>query len=127
MPHGGGGEGLSRLARVVASSPMKQTRLIVASDVTNPLVGPTGAAAIFGPQKGATPDMVTLLEKGLERLADITLQATGVRLHDMPAQAPPAESEARPSRGWGDTWSRGLNSSWTWRTLISGLWDVTCS
>jgi len=79
-----GGEGLSRLARIVATSPMKQTRLVVASDVTNPLLGLTGAAPVFGPQKGATPDMVTLLEKGLERLADITLQMTGVRLHDMP-------------------------------------------
>jgi len=79
-----GGEGLSRLARVVANSPMKQTRLVVASDVTNPLLGLTGAAPVFGPQKGATPDMVTLLEKGLERLADITLQTRGVRLHDMP-------------------------------------------
>jgi glycerate 2-kinase len=79
-----GGEGLSRLARVMATSPMKLTRLVVASDVTNPLVGPTGAAAIFGPQKGATPDMVTVLEKGLERLADITFQTTGVRLNDRP-------------------------------------------
>jgi len=79
-----GGEGLSRLARVVANPSVKHTRLVVASDVTNPLLGPTGAAAVFGPQKGATPDMVTLLEKGLERLADITLQTTGVRMHDMP-------------------------------------------
>ena len=79
-----GGEGLSRLAHVVPGASLKQSRLVVASDVTNPLLGPTGAAAIFGPQKGATPDMVTLLEKGLERLADITFQATGVRLHDMP-------------------------------------------
>ena len=79
-----GGEGLSRLARVVASPLAKQAGLVVASDVTNPLLGPTGAAAVFGPQKGATPDMVTVLEKGLERLADITLQTTGVRMHDMP-------------------------------------------
>jgi glycerate kinase len=79
-----GGDGLSRLARIVASAPMKQARLVVASDVINPLLGPTGAAAVFGPQKGATPDMVTVLEKGLERLADITLQTTGVRIHDMP-------------------------------------------
>jgi glycerate kinase len=79
-----GGDGLSRLARIVASAPMKEARLVVASDVVNPLLGPTGAAAVFGPQKGATPDMVTALEKGLERLADITLQTTGVRMHDMP-------------------------------------------
>lgn len=79
-----GGEGLSRLAHIVANPSMKQTRLVVASDVTNPLLGPTGAAAIFGPQKGATPEMVTLLERGLERLADITFQTTGVQMADMP-------------------------------------------
>lgn len=79
-----GGEGLCRLARVMATSPVKQTKLIVASDVTSPLIGPIGAAALFGPQKGATPDMVTSLEKGLEQLADITFQTTGMRLHDMP-------------------------------------------
>jgi len=79
-----GGEGLSRLARIVANPSVRQVRLVVASDVINPLVGPTGAAAIFAPQKGATPDMVTLLEKGMERFADMTFQMTGVRLHDMP-------------------------------------------
>ncbi|MHB8071170.1 MAG: glycerate kinase [Candidatus Cryosericum sp.] len=80
-----GGEGLSRLARIVASPPQaKRATLVVASDVTSPLIGPTGAAAVFGPQKGATPEMVTQLEKGLEHLADITFQMTGVRLQDMP-------------------------------------------
>jgi glycerate kinase len=96
-----GGEGLSRLARVVANSPMKQTRLVVASDVTNPLLGLTGAAPVFGPQKGATPDMVTLLEKGLERLADI-------------------------SHGWVVTWSQALNSSWISRISTPERWDAPC-
>lgn len=40
----------------------------VACDVTNPLTGPHGAAAVFGPQKGATPDMVTMLDAGLANL-----------------------------------------------------------
>lgn len=79
-----GGEGLTRLARMVPNPSVRQVRLVIASDVTNPLIGPTGAAAVFAPQKGAPPDMVTLLEKGLERFADLTFQMTGVRLHDMP-------------------------------------------
>ena len=41
-------------------------RIRVACDVTNPLLGEHGAASVFGPQKGATPEMVELLEKGLE-------------------------------------------------------------
>jgi glycerate 2-kinase len=79
-----GGEGLSRLARIVAGPAAKRAALVVASDVTSPLVGPMGAAAVFGPQKGATPEMVTQLEKGLEHFADLTFQMTGVRLQDMP-------------------------------------------
>ena len=43
----------------------------VASDVTNPLTGPNGAAAIFGPQKGATPEMVEQLDEGLSNLSKI--------------------------------------------------------
>jgi glycerate kinase len=44
-------------------------RLRVLTDVTNPLLGPTGAAAVFAPQKGANPEAVALLEAGLARLA----------------------------------------------------------
>jgi glycerate kinase len=79
-----GGEAFAHLERIVASPLVKQASIVVASDVTSPLLGPTGAAAVFAPQKGATPEMMTQLEKGLERFADITLQMTGVRLHDMP-------------------------------------------
>jgi glycerate 2-kinase len=46
--------------------------IIVASDVTNPLFGPTGAARVFGPQKGATPDMVEQLDRALRSLAERT-------------------------------------------------------
>jgi glycerate kinase len=79
-----GGEGLVRLDRIVAGPLAGRAAITIASDVTSPLVGPAGAAAVFGPQKGATPAMVTELEKALEHFADITLRATGVRLHDMP-------------------------------------------
>ena len=47
-------------------------------DVDNPLVGPTGAAAVFGPQKGATPAMVRQLDKGLSRLAESVQASTGI-------------------------------------------------
>jgi glycerate kinase len=42
--------------------------IIIASDVQNPLTGPDGAAAVYGPQKGATPELVTLLDEGLLHL-----------------------------------------------------------
>ena len=50
---------------------LHQARIRVACDVTNPLTGPAGAAAVFGPQKGATPEMVTQLDAGLSNLAHV--------------------------------------------------------
>jgi glycerate kinase len=47
------------------------SRIRVACDVTNPLLGECGAARVFGPQKGATPDVVAELERGLEHLAEV--------------------------------------------------------
>src|SRR3989449_402361 len=46
-------------------------RVIALADVTTPLVGPRGAAPVFGPQKGAGPEAVKLLSRGLERLAQL--------------------------------------------------------
>lgn len=65
-----GGEYLRALHHVepVAGPPVP---VLVAVDVTNPLLGPDGAAAVFAPQKGADPDDVVVLEQALERLARI--------------------------------------------------------
>jgi glycerate kinase len=68
-----GGAGLSRIAevRTAGADPrLSRVSFRVACDVTNPLLGPSGAAAVFGPQKGATPEMVKQLDAGLGRLAD---------------------------------------------------------
>ena len=70
LPDGGGA--LARLARVelgeIRPPPARGIRLL--SDVSAPLLGPAGAAAVFGPQKGATPADIAILESGLARLAD---------------------------------------------------------
>ncbi|QFU21990.1 glycerate kinase [Shewanella eurypsychrophilus] len=50
---------------------IQQCEFIVACDVDNPLCGDKGASAIFGPQKGATPEMVTVLDSALSQYADI--------------------------------------------------------
>ncbi|MEU3275108.1 glycerate kinase [Saccharomonospora sp. NPDC006951] len=55
----------------------------VATDVTNPLLGPEGAAAVFGPQKGAGPAEIETLETGLRALADALRDAGGVAVHDL--------------------------------------------
>src|SRR4051812_4208864 len=50
-------------------SPVERVRITVACDVINPLFGPNGAAPVFGPQKGATPDIVRELDDALRALA----------------------------------------------------------
>lgn len=57
---------------------------ILASDVTNPLYGPDGAAAVFGPQKGATPDMIKMLDSRAMRFAEISARHFGYDLSDRP-------------------------------------------
>jgi glycerate kinase len=56
--------------------------LRVACDVANPLLGPDGAAAVYGPQKGATPGLVAALDARLARFADALEAATGLRERD---------------------------------------------
>src|SRR5215218_8119767 len=72
LPPGGGA--LARLDRVDAGGldpRLTGVEFVVASDVTNPLVGPDGAAAVFGPQKGATPEQVAELDAALARYAAV--------------------------------------------------------
>ncbi len=76
-----GGAALHHLHRIDASGldpALHNISLTVASDVAVPLCGPTGAAAMFGPQKGATPDDVVALEAGLRRLAHVMAAHLGV-------------------------------------------------
>ncbi|WP_090823925.1 glycerate kinase [Paenibacillus sp. yr247] len=57
---------------------------LIASDVQNPLIGPNGASHVFGPQKGATPQMIDILDKKMHHWADLVQAKTGIQLHDMP-------------------------------------------
>ena len=77
-PAGPGGGGLRDLAEVDLTGldpRLVDTRLILAADVTNPLLGAEGAAAIFGPQKGAGPADVEILEDALGRYAALIAAA----------------------------------------------------
>ncbi len=77
---GPGGAALSQLSSVDLQGldpRLAGARLTLASDVNNPLLGPTGAAEVFGPQKGADPDAVQDLERGLARWVQ-ALQDAGV-------------------------------------------------
>ena len=69
-----GGAGLAKLARIVPppSSRLNGLRFHVACDVVNPLCGANGASAVFGPQKGATPEMVATLDAALANFASVS-------------------------------------------------------
>ncbi|MGD8486692.1 MAG: glycerate kinase [Chloroflexota bacterium] len=75
-----GGGALGELATVDLSGlpeVLSEVHLTVASDVTNPLLGEHGAAAVFGPQKGASPSAVAELDRNLRRYADVVEGALG--------------------------------------------------
>lgn len=83
----GGPEQLLQLAQVDLSgldSRLQSTCLRVASDVSNPLLGQTGATAVFGPQKGVVPSTAPRLERALQRWADVVEAASGKQLRDLP-------------------------------------------
>jgi glycerate 2-kinase len=78
LPTGGGGlSGLARLDMAPLRETLGATTIIVASDVDNPLLGPNGAAAVFGPQKGAGPHDVEALERSLRQWSTVVSDATG--------------------------------------------------
>lgn len=75
-----GGAALARLAKIDLGGfdrRLQETELIVACDVDNPLCGTRGASAVFGPQKGATPELVAQLDAALARFAECARRATG--------------------------------------------------
>lgn len=79
-PVAAGGAGLADLAAVDLGPALDRLRgvsLTVASDVDNPLLGRHGAAAVYGPQKGASPSQVRLLDAALARFADLVEAALG--------------------------------------------------
>ena len=78
LPPGGGAlGGLAEVGLNDLPAVLSEVRLTVASDVTNPLLGERGAAATYGPQKGASPEQVAELDRNLHRLADVVEATIG--------------------------------------------------
>ena len=83
----GSGGDLARLERIDVSAldaRLADCRIEVACDVDNPLTGARGASAVFGPQKGATPEMVQVLDANLARFARIVERDLGVAVDQVP-------------------------------------------
>jgi glycerate kinase len=82
-----GGLALMRLARIHVGgvhANWKEAEVEVACDVTNPLTGPRGASAVYGPQKGATPEMVAELDAALYHFAEVIRRDLGVDVEPLP-------------------------------------------
>lgn len=82
-----GGKALGKLAHIDTSGldqRVEGVEIIVASDVTNPLCGPHGASRVYGPQKGATPQGVEILDRALARFAEVVKMELGVDVANVP-------------------------------------------
>lgn len=84
---GPGGGSLAELVRIDAAGldpRLVECRIEVACDVTNPLTGPNGASTVYGPQKGATPEMVATLDNNLRRFAACIRAELGIEVETVP-------------------------------------------
>ena len=63
---------------------LKGCKIVAACDVDNPLTGPRGASYVFGPQKGADPEMVEILDSNLQHFAEVVEKTTGIAIKDFP-------------------------------------------
>src|SRR5437660_935527 len=84
---GRGGAALTTLAHISTATMdarLSSCSFDVACDVNNPLCGPMGASAVYGPQKGATPEMVVQLDDALAHYAEVIERDLGVSVRDVP-------------------------------------------
>ncbi len=105
------GAGMSRVARIDATGVMPElfdTEFMVACDVDNPFYGPKGAACVFAPQKGASPDDVDFLDAGMKHFANKVFDFTGVLIAEVPG--------AGAAGGLGGAFFAFLNAK-----LVSGI------
>ena len=87
QPIGMGGGSLGQLVKVDLErldTRIKQTKIIVASDVNNPLCGANGASNIYGPQKGATEDMIRILDENLNLFGKILEEKYHKKIRELP-------------------------------------------
>ncbi len=81
---GGGLDDISTIDLSDLDPRLSETTIRIAADVTNPLVGPQGAASVYGPQKGATPETVIILERNLQHFAAVVENELGVEIASVP-------------------------------------------
>ncbi|HEX7016791.1 MAG TPA: glycerate kinase, partial [Cyclobacteriaceae bacterium] len=84
LPVGGNLTSVMRIDSSEMHPALKETEFIALCDVDNPFTGPTGAAFVYGPQKGASPQQVEQLDAGLRQLATRFLNDLGYNVSNVP-------------------------------------------
>ena len=88
---------LRSLAQIERPSDLHLPEVIAASDVKNPLLGQRGAACVYGPQKGADPDTVKILDDALSHVAEICAANLGCDLRNVPGAGAARRLGIRPA------------------------------
>ncbi|MDB4866535.1 MAG: glycerate kinase [Cohnella sp.] len=127
-----GGGGLDKLYRIDlggVDARLQSCKFEVACDVDNPLCGPSGASHVFGPQKGATPDMVNRLDANLVHYASVIKKDVGVDVLELPGAGAAGGLGAGLAAFLGATLRRGvdivLNAAGLEQKLIGADWVFT--
>ncbi|HIQ87452.1 MAG TPA: glycerate kinase [Candidatus Scatomorpha gallistercoris] len=84
VPVGGTLKDIERIDMSMRDPAFDKVEIVTMCDIDNPMYGETGAAYIFGPQKGADPEMVKFLDQGLRHLSEVIKRDIGVDVADMP-------------------------------------------
>lgn len=78
IPTGGTVKDIVRIDKSNLNPKLKQVELVTMCDIDNPLYGPEGASHVFGPQKGADPEMVLFLDAGLKHLSEVVKESLNI-------------------------------------------------
>jgi glycerate kinase len=144
-----GGAALARLERIDSSGldpRLARCEVVAATDVMNPLCGPEGASLVYGPQKGASPEVARELDAALRRYGEVVERDVGVPVLDVPGAGaagglgagliaflvariePGVEVVARrcawPERVRGADWLSPARASWTGRPATERPWPA---
>lgn len=105
------GENLCRITKIDISGLDKRLEkipIVTMCDIVNPLYGPSGAACIFGPQKGASKEQVALLDEGLKNLASVIKHDLQLDVADIPGAGAAGGMGAGMTAFFGSTLQRGI-------------------
>ena len=124
-----GGAELIRIQQIDDSAfdtRIAESEFLIATDVQNPLIGPNGASHVFGPQKGATFEIVEQLDAHLSYWADLVETKTSIRLHDRPGAGAAGGIGGAFQAFFPSQTKRGIDLVIEYARLINALAGANC-